>query len=51
MEKLIWSEKITDKQVPESLGEMRRFENNILLSKADWIDHILSRNSLLRDAI
>ena len=43
-----WSEKVTNEQVLEHIEEKRTLLNNILLRKANWIDHIL-RNCLLHD--
>ena len=52
MEKIKWSEKITNEQVLDRVEEKRRkFINNILSRKANWTDHILRRNCLLHDAI
>ena len=51
MEKIKWSEKVTNEQVHERIGKKRTFPNNILLRKANCIGHILSRNCLLHDAI
>ena len=48
---ITWSEKVTNGQVLERMGEKRAFLNNILRRKANWIGHILRRNSLLYDAI
>ena len=47
MEKIKWSEQITN----EDVGEKRTLLNNILHRKANWIVHILSKNSLLLDVI
>ena len=51
MEKIKWSDKVTNEQVLDQIGEKRTLLNNILLSKANWISHILRRNCLLHDAI
>jgi len=51
MEKIKWSEKITNEQVLDRIGEKRTPINNILLRKANWIGHILRRNSLLHYVI
>jgi hypothetical protein len=51
MEKIKWSEKVTNKQVLDRIGEKRTLLNNILRRKANWIGHILRRNRLLHDAI
>ena len=51
MEKIKWSEKVTNEQVLERIGEKRTLLSNILRRKANWIGHILRRNCLLHDAI
>ena len=51
MEKIKWSEKVTNEQVLESIGEKKTLLNNILREKANWNGHILRRNCLLQDAI
>ena len=45
---LKWSEKVTNEQVLERIGEIL---NNILCRKANWIGHIFRRNCLLHDVI
>ena len=51
MEKIQWSEKVTNEQVLDCIGEKRTLLNTILRKKANWIGHILRRNCLLHDAI
>ena len=51
MEKIKWSEKVTNEQVLDRIGEKRTLLNNILRRKANWIGHILRRICLLHDAI
>ena len=51
MEKIKWSEKVTNEQVLDRIGEKRTLLNNILRRKANWVSHILRRNCLLHDAI
>ena len=51
MEKIKWSEKVTNEQVLDHIGEKRTLINNILRRKANWIGHILRRNCLLHYAI
>ena len=51
MEKIKWSEKVTNGEALEHIGEKRTLLNNILCRKANWISHILRRNCLLHDAI
>ena len=46
-----WSERVTNEQILDLIGENRTLTNNILRRKANWIGHILRRNSLLHDAI
>ena len=47
MEKIKWSEKVTNEQVIDRIGETRTLLNNILRRKANW----LRINCLLHDAI
>ena len=51
MMKIEWSEKVTNEQVFDHVGEKRTHLNNILHRKANWFGHILRRNSFLHDAI
>ena len=51
MEKIKWSEKVTNEQVIDRIGEKRTLLNNIPRRKANSIGHILRRNCLLHDAI
>ena len=50
MEKIKCSEKVTNEQLLDRIGEKRTLLNN-LRRKANWIGHILRRNYLLHDAI
>ena len=50
-EKIKWSEKVTNEQVLDLIGEKRSLINNILRRIVNWIGHILRRNCLLHDAI
>jgi hypothetical protein len=51
MEKIKWSEKVTNEKFLDRIGEKRTLLNNILRRKANWIGQILRRNCLLHDAI
>ena len=51
MEKIKWSEKVTNEQVLDRIGEKRTLLNTIFCRKANWIGHILRRNCLLHDDI
>jgi hypothetical protein len=51
MENIKWSDKVTNEQVLERIGEKRTLLNNILRRKANWMGHILRRNCLLHDSI
>jgi hypothetical protein len=51
MEKIKWSEKVTNEQVLDRIREKRTLLNNILRRKAKRICHILRRNYLLHDTI
>ena len=44
MEKIIWSEELTNKEVFERIEEKRKPLNNILWRKTNWIGHILRRD-------
>ena len=48
MEKIKWSEKVTNEQVLGRIGEKRTLINNILRRKANWkLDLSYSENKLL----
>ena len=51
MENIKRSEKVTNEQVLDRIGEKKILRNNILRRKGNWIGHILRRNCLLHDAI
>ena len=51
MEKIEWSEKVTNERVPERIGEKMTLLNIILRRKFNWTGHILRRNCLLHGAI
>jgi hypothetical protein len=51
MEKIKWSDKVTNEQVLDHIGEKRTLLNNNLCRKSNWIGYILRRNCLLHDAI
>jgi hypothetical protein len=51
MEKIKWSEKVTNEQVLQRIGENRALLNNIPRRKVHWIGHILRKNWLLLDVI
>ena len=51
MEKIIWSERVTNKEVTKPIGEKRTLLNNIMFRKDNWIGHIPRRNCLLYDII
>ena len=50
MEKVKWPETVTNEEVLERIGSERTLLNNILRRKANWAEHVLGRNCLLRDA-
>ena len=51
MEQVKWSEKVTNEEVLELIGEKKTLINKILCRKADWTSHILRRNCHFHDAI
>jgi hypothetical protein len=50
MEKIKWSEKVTNEKVLKRIEDRRIFLNNILRRKDNWIDRIL-RSNCLHDVI
>ena len=51
IEKIKWSEKVTNEQGLEHVEEKSTLLYKILSRKANWFGHILRRNFLLYDAI
>jgi hypothetical protein len=51
MEKIKWSENVTNEQVLDRIGEKKTLLNNSLRRKVNWIGHSLRRNCLLHDVI
>ena len=51
MEKIKWSEKVSNEQVLDRIVEKRALLNNIPHRKAIWFRHIMRRSCLLHDAI
>ena len=51
LEKIKWSQRVTNGELLEHTGEKRMLLNNIQNRKVNWMGHILRRNSLLHDAI
>ena len=51
MEKIKWSEKVTNEKSLERVEEKRTLANNILFRKVIWIKYIQRRNCLLHDPI
>ena len=49
MEKIKWSEKVTNEQVLERIRKKRTLLKNILFRKANWIGHILKRMMPFKD--
>ena len=43
MEKIKWSETLTNEEILEHIGDKRTLLNNILRRKANWISLILRR--------
>ena len=48
MERIKWSETVTNEQVLERIGEKRILLNNILRRKVNWICRILRRDAIER---
>ena len=51
MGKIKWSEKVTNEEVLERIGEKRQLLNNILRRKNNWISQILRRNCFVHEDI
>ena len=51
MKRIQWSEKVTNEQVLERIGEKRTLLDIILHRKVNWIGHVLRKKCLLHDAI
>jgi hypothetical protein len=51
MEKIKWSEKVTNEQVLERKEEKKTLLYNKLRRRVNWIGHILRRNCHLHDVI
>ena len=51
MEKIKWSEEVSNEQLLECIREMRIIINNFPRRKANWIGRILRNNCLLQNAI
>jgi hypothetical protein len=51
MEKIKWTEKITNEEVLSRVDEKRTILDTIFQRKKNWIGHILRRNCLLHDVI
>ena len=49
MEKIKWSEKVTNEEILERIGEKRTLINNILRRKSNSIGHILRKNVMSLD--
>jgi hypothetical protein len=51
MEKIIWTDNVRNEEVLLRVKEQRNILHEISKRKANWIGHILRRNSLLRQVI
>jgi hypothetical protein len=51
MEKIIWTDRVRNEEVLLTVKEQRNILHEISKRKANWIDHILRRNFLLRQVI
>ena len=49
--KISWTDNVRNGKVLLSVKEQRNFQHEIIKLKANWIDHILRRNSLLQRVI
>jgi hypothetical protein len=51
MEKISWTDRVRNEEVLHRIKEERNILHTIKRRKANWIDHILRRNCLLKHAI
>jgi hypothetical protein len=51
MEKISWTDRVRNEEVLHRVSEQRNILHEIRKRKANWIGHILSRNSLLKQTI
>ena len=51
VEKINWSEKVTNKELSGYIWEKRALINKVLRRKANWIGYNIRINYLLQDAI
>jgi hypothetical protein len=51
MEKIIWTDRVRNEEVLHIVKEDRNIVHTIKRRKANWIDHILRRNCLLKHVI
>jgi hypothetical protein len=51
MEKISWTDRVRNEEVLHRVKEERNIVHTIKRRKANWIDHILRRNYLLKHAI
>ena len=51
MEKIIWSDRITNEEVLRRVDEKRTIIKEVTKRKANWVGHILRRNGLMLDII
>jgi hypothetical protein len=51
MGKISWTEHVTSEEILLKIKEKRNIPHGISKRKANWIDHILRRNCLLRQVI
>ena len=51
MEKISWTDKITNEEVLERVGIKRQLINELRHRKKNWIGHILRGDSLLKEVI
>jgi hypothetical protein len=51
MEKIIWTDRVRNEEVLQTVKEERNILQKIKRRKANWIGHILRRNCLLKHVI
>jgi len=48
LDKICWTDRVRNKEVLQRVNEERNIKHTIKRRKANWIDHMLRRNRLLK---
>ncbi len=50
-ENIKWSDRVTNEEVLQRVGEVHRLEETIMLRKKQWIGHISRHDGLIKDVL